>query len=83
MWSEESKAKVSKANKGRKIFTAEQKEAISKRMKGRVSPMLGRKMSAETRAKISAAKKGHKCYSNPERGKNISKNTLGKKKNRK
>ena len=83
VWSEESKAKVSKANKGKKIFTAEQKEAISKRMKGRISPMLGRKMSAESKAKISASKKGHKCYSNPERGKKISKNTLGKKKNRK
>lgn len=60
VWSEESKAKASESSKGKKLFTAEQKEAISKRMKGRVSPMLGRKMSDESKAKISAAKTGAK-----------------------
>ena len=64
---EETRRKISKANKGRK-WTKEQKKACSERQKGRViseeakehmrQAQIGRKHSEETKKKMSEAKKG-------------------------
>lgn len=58
--SEETRAKISKALKGRKCpdrrkHTEEEKRAISEKLKGRKSPMKGRHWSVEQRAAVGAA----------------------------
>ena len=55
--SEETKAKISAANKG-KSPTEETRAKISASLKGKPSSKKGKSISAETRAKISAGKKG-------------------------
>lgn len=56
--SEETKQKISLANKGRKL-TIETKQKMSSFQKGK-------KLTDKTKQKISLAKTGHKCYDNPE-----------------
>ena len=62
--SEETKAKMSAAHKGKK-FSDEHKAKIGAASKGRKT-MLGKKRSEETKAKISAA---HKGRTSPKKGK--------------
>ena len=70
--SDETKAKISKANKGRRVIcrrkhTEEEKENISKKLKGRISPMKDKHWTIEQRAKVGKAiicvETGEKFYS--------------------
>jgi len=57
--SEETKRKISKANKGRK-FSDEHRRKLSISHKGKPSPKKGKKLSEETKRKLSKAFKGRK-----------------------
>lgn len=64
--SDETKKRLSLANKGNKL-TAEQRDKLSKALKGRTPPNKGKKASAETKEKIRKAKTGvsNKCKGVP------------------
>ena len=57
--SEESKRKLSEANKGKKL-SEETKKKMSEAKKGKNHPMYGKKVSDETKRKMSEANKGKK-----------------------
>lgn len=70
--SDETKAKISKANKGRRVkcrrkHTEEEKANISNKLKGRISPMKDKHWTIEQRAKVGKAiicvETGEKFYS--------------------
>lgn len=69
--SKEEREKRSKALKGKTghPWTEEQRKRISEMMKGKPSPMKGKKMSEEARKKMSVAKKGKPTWS---KGKKLS-----------
>jgi hypothetical protein len=56
-YSEETRKKIGKASKGRKL-TENQKKKISERMKGEKHPFYGKKMNQESVRKMSESKKG-------------------------
>lgn len=62
--SEETKKKISDANRGKpasnkgKPCSDETKQKLSESLKGRTSPMKGRKLAEETKSKISSSMKG-------------------------
>jgi hypothetical protein len=73
--SEETKQKISKANKNKP--KSEEFKNLIREIK------LDKKFSLDTKQKISQSKKGHECYNNPQRGEKISLALKGKKRNHK
>lgn len=71
IWSEQRKGRIS-SNKGKK-FSQERKDAISKRMKGCIGFMKGKKHSDKTKQKMSEAKKGKESH---RKGKHLSEDQL-------
>jgi len=76
IFSEEHKLHLSQAQQG-KCRSSEQRKKVSEKLKGRISPMLGRKHSKETRSRISFMFKG-KTFSEDTRRK-ISESKKGEK----
>ncbi len=78
MHSPETKRKISENNVGNKgrIFTAEHRRKMSESLKGRISPMKGKKHSKESIRKMSKAMEGNThCrgrYCSPEHKQNLS-----------
>jgi group I intron endonuclease len=79
--SQETKNKISLANKGKHhigyLMSAETKEKLSKALKGKPSPMKGKYFSDEIRHKLSESHKGHAV--SEETKKKISMSSKGKK----